>query len=255
MWPILFELFGVNLYAYSVLLALGIVGGAALAYRGLRRLGHPPSLVLDAVMWTLFAGLLGGRAWYVAVNWPYFATKPVEIVRAWEGGLGFPGAFLGGLVALVLQARVQRVSFWALADAFAPGLALGGTLGWLGALLHGSAYGIVYEGPLNYDLPDLFGLVNPRFPTQGIAVVWCLLILAVVWLQQRRPAPAGTRFLLYVLLYSMGMFGLEFMRGDETIFIGTWRLAQIFYLGGIVVSLAAIIIRTGQVIRRAQNWM
>ena len=105
----------------------------------------------------------------------------------------------------------------------APGLAVGGAFGWLGALLTGSAYGLEARGygpPLSWlaaDLPDLYGVEAVRFLTQPLMIVWSLALWGLLWGLRRR-LPRGGAFALYVLLYALGDFAITFLRGD-----GTWR--------------------------------
>jgi prolipoprotein diacylglyceryltransferase len=110
-----------------------------------------------------------------------------------------------------------------LADVTAIGLALGNALGWLGALLAGSAYGAEASGyapPLSWlaaDLPDIYGVTAVRFLTQPVMIAWCLALAALLW-SLRQQLPRGTAFAVYLLLYALGDFCVGFLRGD-----GTWR--------------------------------
>jgi len=174
---------------------------------------------------------------YVAANWSAFSEDWGSIVRIWEGGLSFHGAYLGGLLALFVFAEFQRagespVSFWQWGDVVTPGLALGITFGWAACLMAGCAYGHLGEGLGCAILPDIYGIEAPRFATQGGGLVFSLGLFTVFWLLRRRwPFPGapfpGAAFLMFVLLYYTGSFFLEFSRGDEAFYVGPWRLAQL----------------------------
>jgi hypothetical protein len=69
-----------------------------------------------------------------------------------------------------------------------------------------------------------------RFATQAVGLGYSLLLLLGVWLLRRRLPFAGACFLLYALLCFAGQFFLEFTRGDEAIYLGTLRLAQVLDL-------------------------
>jgi membrane protein implicated in regulation of membrane protease activity len=69
-----------------------------------------------------------------------------------------------------------------------------------------------------------------------VGLGYSLLLFLGVWLMRRRWPFAGASFLLYTFLYVAGQFFLEFTRGDEAIYVGPWRLAQVLNL---VLALAA----------------
>jgi phosphatidylglycerol:prolipoprotein diacylglycerol transferase len=174
---------------------------------------------------------LGARAAYVAANWAYYVDHLGKAVDISEGGLGWHGALLGGVAALAVWSAARRrrnparPGLRALLDLAAPGLAFGGALGWLGALLTGSAYGAETSGlgpaivRLSAQLPDIYGVVALRFVTQPFMIATCLLLGALLWVcrgrLQRRP---GLTFATYLGVYALADFCVWFLRGD-----GTWR--------------------------------
>jgi phosphatidylglycerol:prolipoprotein diacylglycerol transferase len=232
MHPTLFSIGKWHIPTYTVLLDVGLVLGLALTYLEGKRLLGEGGVALDLGLWTVVGGLVGGRVGYAAANWRVFAEDWVRAFRIWEGGLSFHGAFLGGLLALLLFAHFcrRRTGFWQLADALTPGLALGVSFGWAACLMGGCAYGLIGEGPGYAILPDHFGVEAPRFVTQMVGLGYALVLLAGSWLLRRHWPFPGAAFLLYVLLYFAGMFFLEFTRGDEAVYLGPWRLTQVLDL-------------------------
>jgi phosphatidylglycerol:prolipoprotein diacylglycerol transferase len=237
MYPILLRVGSFTLYSYTVALVAGIALGTWMTYQRARahlspaQAGTDPGIVLDVGFWALLGGLVGARVAYVAANWAYYGDHIAKAVNISEGGLTWHGALIGGTLALALwvTARRQRdpstPKLRSLLDIAAPGLALGGALGWLGALLTGSAYGAEAGGcapPLAWltaRLPDIYGVVALRFMTQPAMIVTCLLILGLTWaLGRRLYLHPGLPFALYLGLYALSAFLLWFLRGD-----GTWR--------------------------------
>ena len=258
MYPTLFTIGKWNIATYTVLLDLGLVLGLVLTYfEGKRVLGKGEP-ALDLGLWTVIGGIVGGRLGYVLANWRAFSEDWARALRIWEGGLSFHGAFLGGLLVLVIFAALQRRSDAAreehdrlpsvidyalrLGDLLTPGLALGIAFGWAACLMGGCAYGLVGEGFGYLIMPDLFGVEAPRFATQIVGLVYALVLFAGFWLL-RKPWPfTGAAFLMYVLLYFGGQFLLEFTRGDEAIYVGPWRLAQWVDLALALVAAAGLMV-------------
>lgn len=234
MFPILIRIGSYTVFSYTVALVAGMAAGMAVCYRSARERLPDPAVVLDAGFWALLGGILGGRAGYVLANWAYYVDHldrafNARVPGVREGGLYWHGALIGGCAAVALwyanrRRRDPSAPGWRdLADVAAPGLALGGAFGWLGALLTGSAYGAEASGytpPLSWlaaDLPDLYGVEAARFLTQPLMIAWSLALWGLLWGLRHR-LPRGATFALYVLLYAMGDFAVTFLRGD-----GTWR--------------------------------
>ncbi len=247
MYPTLFTIGKLSIPTYTVLLDLGLILGLVLAYFEGKRVLDSGETALDLGLWTVIGGIIGGRLGYVLANWSVFSQEPGQIVRIWEGGLSFHGAFLGGLAVMGLFALIQRrqaqaASFWQLADTLTLGLALGITFGWAACLLGGCAYGVLGEGFGYAVLPDLFGVEAPRFATQAFGLGLALILLVVFGLLRKRWPFAGASFLMYLLLYFSGQFFLEATRGDEAIYLGPWRLAQVLDLALALAAAAALMV-------------
>jgi phosphatidylglycerol:prolipoprotein diacylglycerol transferase len=235
MHPTLFTIGRWNIPTYTVLLDIGLILGLLLTYVEGKRLLGRGEVGLDLGLWTVVGGIIGGRIGYILANWSAFSEDWTRVLRIWEGGLSFHGAYLGGLVAMVIFAQFQRrsdgsVSFCKLADVVTVGLALGVSFGWFACLMGGCAYGVIGEGFGYAILPDLLGVEAPRFATQVVGLGYSLVLFIGLWLLRGHWPFPGASFLMFVLLYFSGMFFLEFSRGDEAVYLGPWRLTQLLDL-------------------------
>jgi phosphatidylglycerol:prolipoprotein diacylglycerol transferase len=249
MYPTLFTIGNWSIPTYTVLLDLGLILALVLAYyEGRRQLGSGET-GLDLGLWVIIGGVLGGRIAYVLANWAAFQEEPLRALRLWEGGLSFHGGMLGGLVVLLIFSLFRdrglpsgRKSFWLLADTLTPSLTLGIAFGWAACLMGGCAYGAIGEGFGYPVLPDLFGVAAPRFATQAVGLGYSVLLLAGIWLMRGHWPFHGASFLMYILLYFAGMFFLEFTRGDEAIYVGAWRLAQLIDLAFVLAAAGGLLV-------------
>ena len=230
--------------SYAALVSLGIILGLLVTYLQSRWRGADVVSTMDAALWSLVAGIIGGRITYVAIYWPYFSSHPREIISLSQGGLAFQGAFLSGVLGLLAYSLWNRKSFPELADLVVPGLALGQAVGWIGCLLNGCGYGLVTRGLLAYDLRDIYGIMAFRYPIQvlfsllnlGIFIV--LLVLART--RARHHLAPGILAALYLAVNSAGLFFLEFLRADETLYFGTLRWSQIVEAAEFAAALLAV---------------
>lgn len=233
MRPILFTLFGFPVRSYGLFIAIAILAGFWLARRiNAHRRPHYVPLFEDFLLIAVISAIVGARLWEVTFNWDYYRANLWEIPAVWHGGLSIQGAVLGGVLAAAWFCRSRKLSFWDFADSLTPPLLLGQAIGRLGAcFLNGDAYGkptgtrfgVVYApGTPAY---EAFGPV-PLWPAEVFEGVWDLAVMGfTLWLLNRE-RPAGTVFLWYVLLYSVGRFSLEFLRADSLEFLGL-KVAQV----------------------------
>ncbi len=228
-----------NAMNYFAWMVLAIAGGLGLTAIEARRRAAPVMQALDVALVALAIGVIGARAGYVAINWNYFANHFDQAIQWWYGGLLWHTGLMSGLVAAVIYARYKHWPARDMLDLFAPGLALGCSLGWLACYTAHCAYGIpVWPGQpvwfLAADLPDAYGLYEPRVAVQLPGAGWSALVAGCLLLIVRHPSfvirhlsfRPGARFALFVCLYSAGMFALGFLRGDEMIMAGGLRLDQ-----------------------------
>ena len=120
MYPILFQIGEISIYSYGVMIALGILVAALALYREAPREGINPDHVLEAIIVAAIAGLVGARLLYVILNFSSYKGRLLEAFFTRFEGLSFYGAFIGGVLGVLLWARWRRVEFFKIADLFAP---------------------------------------------------------------------------------------------------------------------------------------
>jgi phosphatidylglycerol:prolipoprotein diacylglycerol transferase len=145
-----------------------------------------------------------------------------------ENGLGIPGAILGGGLALYIFCRIKKISFGMWADFAAPGVALAQAIGRWGNFFNQEVYGKPSTLPWaitidpQYRLPEYstYSTYHPLFLYESI---WNLLNMGLLlylgkrfekWLKN------GDIFLMFLMVYSLGRFLLEFLRLDSSLVAG-----------------------------------
>ena len=223
MHPILFELGNWPVYSYGLLLAIAYLAGLQMAVVRARRHGVDSTKVMDLGIYLIIAALVGAKLMLVAVDFNYFRQQPRELLSLVRAG----GVFYGGLIAAlgvsIWLVRRYALNLWTVADLMAPGIALGHVIGRLGCLLAGCCYGRPTSVPwaITFTSPEAAANVGtplgiPLHPTQLYDAGAELLILVLLLATERRGRPfAGRTFWLYMLLYAISRFVIEFYRGDE----------------------------------------
>ena len=177
--------------------------------------------------WAIIGVLVGGRIGYVLFYEPiHFLTRPWEIFAVWQGGMSSHGGFIGVCVALLWALRKVNVSIMALADIVVVPIAIGLALGRLGNFINLELYGSATSLPWGIAIPGVEGL---RHPTQLYAIAKDLLIAGVCfWHLTRTPFIAGRTCALFLILYGILRFLIEFLRVQQYSFldIGVMQLSR-----------------------------
>lgn len=234
MHPILCQLGPLTIYTYGFSLVVGCSVAAWLAVRSARRLPSElaaigPEQVVDFICAALLGGMLGGRALYVALHWEWFARSPWEMPAIWHGGLVWYGGFLGGLAGGWWYAKAKRLALMRVLDQMIPFLALGHAIGRVGCFLNGCCYG----RPTGAWYGVVFtGQTVPILPTQLLEAIG--LVALFLWLK-RLQCPsvlsrAGGLFGCYLIGYGALRFLLEFLRGDQAVWLVGLTLQQLISL-------------------------
>jgi len=223
MYPRLFELGPVTVYTYGVLLAAAYLLGLRLAMVRAKARGLDANRVLDLGIYIIISALIGAKLLLFLTDAEMFVENPRELLTlARSGGVFYGGLILAVAVALVYIRRIG-LPLWTTCDVFAPGIALGHVVGRFGCLFAGCCFGKPTTMPWGITFHDTFAATNvgtplgvPLHPTQIYEAGAELIILIVLLVTERKGRPfAGRTFWLYMLLYSISRFIIEFYRGDE----------------------------------------
>ena len=245
-----------HIYFYGILITIGVIAAAFLAQFEAKRRGLNPDVVWDVLFWVVVAGIVGARIWHILTPPPsmvaqgittkWYLMHPLDMINIRNGGLGIPGAIIGGALALWIYCRNKKLPFLTWLDVMAPGVALVPAIGRWGNFFNQELYGKptnlpwkIYIDPLHrvagYQNYDYF---TPLFLYESL---WTLLNMAVLlWLGRRfeKWLKPGDLFFIYAILYAIGRFLLEFLRLDASQVAGI-NFNQTFMVIVAVVSVVA----------------
>jgi phosphatidylglycerol:prolipoprotein diacylglycerol transferase len=234
--PIAIQLGPLAIRWYGLLIASGVLLGTTLAHREAIRRGQDPDKILNAIVLTVLASLIGARLYYVLFNWEYYTTSPAKIVAVWEGGLAIHGGLIAGAMATILYCRCVTLPLLVTMDIMVPGVAIGQAIGRWGNFFNQEAFGIPTSLPWKlyidpYHRPPQLAGFEYFHPTFLYESLWNFLVFAILWfgLRKRLQARSGALTLAYLGLYSIGRFFVEGLRIDSLMF-GDLRAAQVVSL-------------------------
>lgn len=219
---------------YGIILMLGVVAAVFLAEKIAARKKMNTNFLWDSMFWVVVAGIVGARLWHIftpppsmtaiGITTEYYLTHPLDAINLRAGGLGIPGAVIGGALALYYLARKRRQDFLAWFDVAAPAAALGQAIGRWGNFVNQELYGAptdlpwaVYIAPENR-LPE-FAQYSHYHPIFLYESLWSLgTVFFLVWVDRvygKRLKP-GDIFLIYLITYPIIRILLEFLRLDAS---------------------------------------
>ena len=248
MHPRLFELGAITVYTYGVLLAAAYLLGLKLAMVRAKARGLDANRVLDLGIYIIISALIGAKLLLLITDFETFMHNPRELLTlARSGGVFYGGLILAVSVALVYIRKVG-LPLWTTTDVFAPGIALGHVIGRFGCLFAGCCYGKPTTMPWGITFTDPFAAANvgtplgtPLHPTQLYEAGAELLILIVLLTTERKGRPfPGRTFWLYMLVYAISRFIIEFYRADERGTVGMFSTSQFISL--VLAPLAVIML-------------
>jgi phosphatidylglycerol:prolipoprotein diacylglycerol transferase len=215
MFPRILELGPFTLYSFGLMVILGFGTGMWLAARLARRRGLPGDAFVDAAVIILFASVAGARLLFVLLNWKEYSQHLSEVAALWRGGMSFHGGVIAGVAAGVFYMRRHKIPVLAMADAAAPGIALGYAIGRVGCFLNGCCYGGPTDLPWGVHFPGTIPGQHLH-PTQIYATLANLVLCAVLARAYLRPHRLGQIIALYVAGYSLYRFLIESLRKGYT---------------------------------------
>jgi|TARA_B100001964_G_scaffold244791_1_gene327923 phosphatidylglycerol:prolipoprotein diacylglycerol transferase len=213
--PVLLSIGPFEIRYYGLFYVIGFI----MAYFLLNHLAKKKELsinkddIADLLLYVIIGNVLGARIFYVFIyNLPYYLANPFEIIAVWHGGLSFHGALIGAVIAVFYFCKRKKVDFYEIADISVIPLALGLALGRLGNFINGELYGRISEVPWAVKFPGVEGF---RHPSQLYESFKNLLIFFALWTIKDKKLPKGFLFWLFVIMYSVLRFIIEFFRQPD----------------------------------------
>jgi phosphatidylglycerol---prolipoprotein diacylglyceryl transferase len=224
MFPKLIQFGDSFLPSYGVMVALAFLAGLYVTTRLARRVSLPEEKVTNLVIYCALMGLLGAKLFMILFDLPTYLANPGEIftLATLQAAGVYQGGFLLALGFAIYYMRQQSLPPLLTMDTFAPGLALGHAVGRIGCFLAGCCYGAQCDLPwaVHFHDIDAYKLTGVPLevglhPTQLYESAFNFGLFALLYKMYSQPRPAGQLFAIYLVLYSVFRFCVEFVRHHE----------------------------------------
>ena len=219
MHRVLFQIGGLTVYSYGVMLAVGFIVATLVARYRFQQQYKNPDIILDFVLAAVVGGILGARLFYVIGNWSEFSGHLGKIFTINMSGLVFYGGLILGLALVVVVGLWKKVRFWSIMDLAGLCVPLALAFGRVGCFLNGCCYGKPTSLPWGVTFPTAVPMVA-RHPTQIYELILDLGLFAFLWWKKDSFQREGTAFWVFALGYGAIRFGMEFLRDHTTAHAG-----------------------------------
>jgi len=241
--PILIKLGPIRVGWYGLMYIFGFLASYLLVRYQMKRkdFGLSKQEVENLYFYLILGLMIGARLGYILFyDLKMYLANPYEIVAIWHGGMSFHGGLIGVLIVGILFSWRNKKSFWKLADLVIVTAPIGLGLGRIGNFINGELYGRVTQLPWGM----IFAKGGPlaRHPSQlyESAFEGGVLFL-ILWFFKDRRLPTGGLFGLFLFLYGVFRFFLEFFREPDAhlgFVLGPFTMGQVLtsfmIVGGLI---------------------
>ena len=216
---------------HGIGIALGFLAGARLMLPTSRRKGISDEVVYSLLTRAAIGAIVGARLAYVINHIGDYTSHPIEIFKIYNGGISLLGGFIGAILVALPKMRSERLSFWKVMDAAAPGMALGVIIGRIGDLIVGDHLGkstsffLGYKCPLKFGMPDPSATASPCAPDVAHApfvvhqtalydFMSAIVLLSVLLWLRRKHRYDGFLVMFFAVWYGAMRILEDFLRED-----------------------------------------
>lgn len=260
---IIFSYGPITLYWYGLIIGTSLLLGYFLVLKLSKYFEIDKKDLNDLAFWLILFSLIGARVYEIFLEWSYYSKNPLEALKIWEGGLAIHGVIIAGLIVIYIFSRKRKINFFQLTGLILPSLALGQSIGrfgnWFNQELFGLPSNLPWAIPIEIQNRPLefvnYTHFHPTFLYESIGnfIIFLLLIILVLKLKKRvnKSYLGLVNLSLYLILYSILRFFLEFIRIDPTpLFLGL-RWPQIFSLSVIIITILIFIYQRKKLTKKA----
>lgn len=217
MYPVLFDVGGIAVYSYGLLIAIGALAGVAyMAVQGRKEVGLTIDQANMLFMLIFVAAFAGGKFFLFFEDPEYYYKNPVKLLVG--RGFVFYGSFLFAVPVMLWYFRYQKLPVYTMLDVMAITTCLVHAFGRIGCFLAGccygeptsSALGVAFTSEVCFAKP----LHTPLHPTQLYEAFFIFAVMGVLLFFRSRRKFHGQLFFFYLLAYAVGRFVIEYFRGD-----------------------------------------
>ena len=235
---ILFEIFGIQIKSYGLMIAIGIIVAASLFINKGKKRGYNEDSLLNMIIFAVAGGILGGKGLFIITEIKDIIKEPSILLNFGYGFVVY-GAIGGGALAIYLYCRKKKWNIFEILDITVPGLAIAQGFGRIGCFLAGCCYGAQTDLPIGVVFPQ--GSLAPSgihvHPTQIYSSIFDFILGFFLLYYGKKKRVDGKVIGMYLIIYSIGRFLVEFLRNDPRGSVGVLSTSQFIAIFTLVLGI------------------
>lgn len=236
-----FRVFGLPIYWYGILIALGLILAILYGIRASKRVNLNQDDLINMILWSVPIAIVFARIYYVIFSWEQYAGDWLSVFDIRSGGIAIYGAIIGVVLVLVVYCKRKKLSLGKVLDVLAIGLLIGQAVGRWGNFVNGEAFGSSSTLPWAMTIKQgdwtIAELVHPTFLYESL---WNGLGILVLLCYRKFHTFDGEEFCGYLVWYGLGRTWIEGLRADS-LYIGMFRVSQLLAIATAVAGIGIII--------------
>ncbi len=235
-----FSVFGMPVYTYGLIIALGVILGFVYASREVKKQGISQDDFLNMFLISVPVAIISARLYYVIFSWDSYRDNLWEIFNIRKGGLAIYGGVIGASASVLIYCTKQKIDKGKVFDILAVGLLIGQAVGRWGNFVNGEAFGSETGLPWAMTVKQegllIAYSVHPTFLYESILNALGVLALLCY---KRKKVFEGELFCGYMVWYGLSRVIVEGLRADS-LYLGPFRVSQILSVA--LIAMGTIII-------------
>jgi len=230
------------LYTWGAFLALAFLYALFFILREAKKRGIDAEIIISSFSWLIIGTIIGARLGYVLQFSDYYFSKPIEILKIWQGGMTFHGGLFGLLIAAIIYAKFAKVSsrlFLQIADLAVLAAPISIAITRIGCSLINDHQGAETSLAWGIVWPD--GTI--RHPVAEYLIISALILYLILRFLRPKLTKPGQLFIAFFFLYSIFRFFLDFTRSTGT------PLSDLCYWGLSTAQWLSLVIILGIIIK------
>lgn len=215
-----------SIHGYGLMVGIGAIVASVVAVKRAKKRELDIDSVYGLELVTLVFGFIGAKLLYCIVEIKSFLNEPMRVLSG--NGFVLYGGIIGGILTAIIYCKHKKVNFFEYFDFAMPSVAIAQGFGRIGCFLAGCCYGRETDSCIGIMFHNSSIAPNgiKLIPTQLFSSVGNFLIVIMLLLYARKNRKTGRVGALYLILYSVGRFIIEFFRNDYRGNVGVLSTSQ-----------------------------
>lgn len=241
MYNDLFSIGPLTVHGYGLMIAIGVLSALFVAEARAKKRNMNSDVLYVMAFLCVFFGFLSAKVLFCIVEWKLFIKDPLATLSS--NGFVVYGGIFGGVLTAYLYCRIRKLKFIDYFDLVLPSVALAQGFGRIGCFLAGCCYGRETDSAFSIMFTNSDFAPNgvKLIPTQLISSAGMFLIAGVLFFYARKERKPGRVGALYMIMYSIGRFFIEFFRNDFRGEVGPLSTSQFISLFVIATGIVVFI--------------